>query len=1468
MGAKENAPVYSNHNLFSNHFLENRLSDFDEWQEDATCQELYEEIRSLYEEKKSVIEACTNREAELESVFIRPILELLGFSFTVQATIQDSAKRPDYALFKSEDGKQAVFEEQDSPDFYAKAICVADAKAWDRDLDKKTGTGTFTNQNPSYQIDYYLRETDKEWGILTNGRKWRLYKEEVSHRLDTYFEVDLVECLERGPEAFKYFYFFFRKEAFVGDENAFLNRVYSQSATYAQSIGENLEDNVYKALLWMAKGYFAVGTNKLEKTQENLEEVYANSLIFLYRLIFVLYLESKGFLQSERIPHQFRNYDITRFVDTILEEMDNDTLNPYGGLHAYKLNQIFNLIDKGSQALGIPRNVFYIPAYNGGLFSDDKHPFISFTREEGKKIQDKYLARVVDFLTRPESPEHKGKGRIDYADLSIRHLGGIYEGLLEYKLRLAEEDLVPVRKSGSLVYMSLDEAKEKNKRYKEREIIREGDIYLATDKGERKATGSYYTPDYIVKYIVENTVGPVLGDKLDGCTSVEEKREAILSTKVLDPAMGSGHFLVEATDFIASELAEVTEPEEDKRDIDLARREVVKHCIYGVDLNHLAVELAKLSLWIATLSEDKPLTFLDHHLKVGNSLIGADLYDLNRHPDEEVDEASSEKTGQRTLDDMFEEAEGPVDIKQNMRQLLQMYRRIMERHDEKPDDIQAQTDIFHDLMHHQFRRRFHVLADVYTSYYFGNDFSVEQYHALLRELPPGSDWNDVAGQDWVRAASNSVDDPIAGNLARQKHFFHWQLEFPEIFFDIDTGTEKANPGFDAVIGNPPYVRMEQIKPLKAFLQDIYKSHASRTDLYVYFMERSVKLVHSTGKYGVIVSNKFLRADYGKSLRSFLSDKTDIIKMIDFGGLPVFPDATVRSVIVIATKETDSNIAPLYAPVESLQFKTLSQEIDCRAYEVNPDGIQGEEWRIVPRNVGAIMEKLEDIGEKLGNVVDRKICWGIKTGLNEAFFIDGETRKQLIKNDFRSKEIIKPLVKGTDIRQYHIEKKERWILYMFHGIDIGQYPAVEQYLQPYRKKLEERATEQAWYELQQPQEAYAEYFDGPKILYPEIAKEARFAFHPGPLYPNNKCFFIPSDDHYLTALLNSNLCIFYLCNVVAKLEGGSPDDAYYEFRTQYMEHLPVWRPRNDKIDVNIGPLLDWLKALYHNILRCANWANEYENGFSDLFDTVTEVCNRKPICPPEELATPENTNDNFPILVAQIEDWLSTKSAIIMEMAVKEFLGYLAKTIAYLHNERDKLNLNLQDYLRIPKKNWEGEKLGSLAIPPSGVGNSILVNNDYDSLRIDKVSFRASNELLTILLTARYKAENLKEYETDQWGYTETEPIPAMEFHGLSEMEQALVKEFVPLAIEKGGGFANFRKKATKTKSLLDRLEALTLPRLEDVEDGLKKYLEIKQRAEELDEQIKKTDELIDQIVYRLYELTDEEIAIVEESIQR
>ena len=222
--------------------------------------------------------------------------------------------------------------------------------------------------------------------------------------------------------------------------------------------------------------------------------------------------------------------------------------------------------------------------------------------------------------------------------LGVRQLGSIYEGLLEYRVGVAAEELVTVRQGGKETWRP---AAERGKA-KAIETKQPGELYLATDKGERKATGSYYTPDYIVKYIVEQTLGPLveeirndqLGIRKGEGSAAGRFEAAILGLNVLDPAMGSGHFLVEATNFLARALAtaelitnyELRITNEEKReesDLTYWKRRVVEACIYGVDKNELAVELAKLSLWLETVAADKPLSFLDHHLRHGDSLIGA-----------------------------------------------------------------------------------------------------------------------------------------------------------------------------------------------------------------------------------------------------------------------------------------------------------------------------------------------------------------------------------------------------------------------------------------------------------------------------------------------------------------------------------------------------------------------------------------------------------------------------------------------------------------------------------------------------------------------------------------------------------------------------------------------------------------------------------------------------------------------------
>lgn len=275
-------------------------------------------------------------------------------------------------------------------------------------------------------------------------------------------------------------------------------------------------------------------------------------------------------------------------------------LLPTSGKLWNDLKELFRIIDQGSPPLSVA-------TFNGGLFDPARHPFL-----EEHAVGDAHLQEAIDRLSRVNGEF------VDYRALAERHLGTSYEGLPEFHL------------------VALDEPEEG------------WTVALLNDSGERKATGNHYTPDFVVKYIVEATVGPVLRAAVEDARGDEEKVEAILGLNVLDPSMGSGHFLVEVTEYIARFLVEldvspeeVAEDAEDDAELAYWKRRVVQSCVYGLDMNPLAVDLAKLSLWLSTVACDRPLSFLDHHLRTGNSLVGARLTDLHRQQEARPEESEA-----------------------------------------------------------------------------------------------------------------------------------------------------------------------------------------------------------------------------------------------------------------------------------------------------------------------------------------------------------------------------------------------------------------------------------------------------------------------------------------------------------------------------------------------------------------------------------------------------------------------------------------------------------------------------------------------------------------------------------------------------------------------------------------------------------------------------------------------------------
>ncbi|WP_456473778.1 Eco57I restriction-modification methylase domain-containing protein [Candidatus Pyrohabitans sp.] len=846
------APITTK-NLFSRDYVEDRLKSTPVWRELKGHEEAYAKIKKLYEEEKDLLKGYN--EYQLQEHFINKVLKYLGHIFEVQQKTDRGLKTPDYAFFLNETDRREALRQKDRQGFYTNVLAVGDAKQWELPLDKKT----YEMVNPSFQIDYYLRETDTKWGILTNGRYWRLYYRETSYRLDSYFEVDLASILEEGSRSlthFKYFYLFFRKEAFVKDESGknFLEKVYEESLIYAKKLGDSLERSVYQALKVMVQGFLKYPQNKLEPREENIKIIHDNALIFLYRLLFILYADSRGML---KIPKKgFEDYDITKIKVQAFNKKQRGSLSEYSTSLWDRLSNLFQLINSGSEALGIPKEELYVPPYNGGLFHDEEHPFLS-----KYKVGDKYLAEVLEYLTMTE--ENDTKIFIDYSNLEIRHLGSIYEGLLEYKLKVASEDMVAIKKNGKEVW--IPETLAEGKKIIDR--AKKGDVYLITDKGERKATGSYYTPDYIVKYIVENTLGPVVEEKIKDTITNEERINKILSIKVLDPAMGSGHFLVEATDFLAKSLVPYIDPEmqvelkeNQLNEIEWARREVIRRCIYGVDLNPLATELAKLSLWLSTMGSDRPLSFLDHHLKHGNSLIGADIRKLDRHPKE-----VKESTAQSSFTDFMDET-----LQEKMKVLLEMHRWIMDKEEETLQDIKEKEQKYDVLVKLPFRKMLVDLADIHTSYYLGNKYSKEEYYEILEVFREDPD-------AWATKVRNTDIYKKAKKLAREKHFFHWMLEFPDIFLS-------ENPGFDAVIGNPPW-GADFDNYTKEYLNSNYESGiSSNKDSYGVFTELAIRLTANNKLCSYITPDTFLRKDDLISLRNYIFDTVSVNEFLESGPL--------------------------------------------------------------------------------------------------------------------------------------------------------------------------------------------------------------------------------------------------------------------------------------------------------------------------------------------------------------------------------------------------------------------------------------------------------------------------------------------------------------------------------------------------------------------------------------------------------
>ncbi|MCF8036778.1 MAG: Eco57I restriction-modification methylase domain-containing protein, partial [Desulfobacteraceae bacterium] len=334
------------------------------------------------------------------------------------------------------------------------------------------------------------------------------------------------------------------------------------------------------------------------------------------------------------------------------------------------------------------------------------------------------------------------------------------------------------------------------------------------------------------------------------------------------------------------------------------------------------------------------------------------------------------------------------------------------------------------------------------------------------------------------------------------------------------------------------------------------------DLYAYFIEKGVSLLKPDGWFAYIVANKWLRANYGKPLRRWMKQR-HISEIVDFGDLPVFSQASTYPCILVLRNKAPGNTFSA-ATLKRLNFQDLPAHVRESAYEVRQHALDDAGWSLVDQHSQDLLDKIRQTGTPLGEYVQGKIYRGVLTGLNEAFVIDGQTREQLIAEDPKSAEIIKPFLAGRDIKRYKPLSSDKYLIFTRRGIDIDQYKAVKNYLNQFTKRLKPRPKDwkgekwpgrkpgaYKWYEIQDTIDYYEE-FEKPKIMLPDISLRGNFAMdEAGGKYCVNTAYIIASSEPYLLGILNSSLITFFYKNIASTYRGG-----YLRFIYQYLMVLPV------------------------------------------------------------------------------------------------------------------------------------------------------------------------------------------------------------------------------------------------------------------------------------------------------------------------
>lgn len=743
---------------------------------------------------------------------------------------------------------------------------------------------------------------DAAWCLCFNARELRLIDARHTYAR-RYVEFDL-ETTVACPAVFAAFWGLLRAEAFAPPRPPpfrgsrarlclpLVTRVVEASARRAVGVCSALREGVLQALAELVQGLAAASmpSGSTGLTAAEIDQVFEQSLTVVYRILFLLYAEARNL-----VPVWHRVYRESYAVET-LRSLAERTRRSAG------IWETFQAMSRLSHA-GCRAGRLRVTPFNGRLFSPDATPLA-----ETCVVDDEAVRRAILALSTEPGKNGSGRLRISFRDLGVEELGAIYENVLDYEPRVtaAPADESPVSATAAPPLSSALNPDRHASRSRRPRLM----VDLAPGSGRRKATGTFYTPRPITEYLVRSVLDPLVATA---------SAETILRLRVLDPAMGSGAFLVAACRHLALayEAALVREGARQAGDINEAeragyRRTVAQRCLFGVDLNPMAVQLARVSLWLTTLAADKPLTFLDHHLRVGDSLAGASLDDLLRCPPGRSCRCRS--TPRRARLPLFDSS----DLEETLRSVLPVRQRIEREPGDSLTRIRSKEAALAALdQPGSVLSSWKAVADLWCACWFWDETPQAPDQRVFGDLASSL---RGAGGSLPAAAARAWCD-AARRIARRRRFLHWTLEFPEVFFEAD-GRGLANPGFDAIVGNPPWdmVRADRdaapgagcdatrtaVRQMTVFAREsgVYSlSGDGHLNLYQLFVERALRLARQGGRVGLVLPWG-LASDHGSAgLRRYLFERADTNTLVGFENTAgVFPvHRSLRFLALTSTK---------------------------------------------------------------------------------------------------------------------------------------------------------------------------------------------------------------------------------------------------------------------------------------------------------------------------------------------------------------------------------------------------------------------------------------------------------------------------------------------------------------------------------------------------------------------------------------